>query len=86
MEAWCPASVGVLIPLDFIAAPLSPKSAVLSVVAFLALQPEVEWIETAAAFETSNKHAASITQVTASHPQQPPHHRQRQRVQTSGRS
>ena len=43
------------------------SAAVLSVAAFLSLQPEVEWIESAADFETANKHAASITQVPIAH-------------------
>jgi hypothetical protein len=63
MEAWSPTSVGVLVPLDVASPPLSVQSSLLPTVQWLASQPEVEWIEMAAEFETMNKHAAEIMQV-----------------------
>ena len=62
LEVWDPATVGVSIAESAIQPPSSISSTVLSIVRYLSSQPEVEWIGTAAVFETANKHAASISQ------------------------
>ena len=69
---WDPSTVGVSISEFAIQPQLSVSATVLSVVNFLASQPAVEWIGTAAVFDTANKHASSISQsgvfVPPSHP------------------
>ena len=64
MEVWSPSSVGVALPLASETPPSSLVRSILPTLQWLAAQPEVEWIEAAAAFETMNKHAASTIQVT----------------------
>ena len=54
--------MGVSIAESAVQAPASISTTVLSVVNYLASQPAVEWIGTAAVFETANKHASSISQ------------------------
>ena len=62
LEVWGPSTVGVAIAESAVQPPASIASVVLSVVNFLASQPTVEWISTAAVFDTANKHASSISQ------------------------
>ena len=62
VEGWGPSTIGVSIAESAMQPPPSVSSTVLSVVDFLAAQPAVEWIGTAAVFDTANKHASSISQ------------------------
>ena len=62
MEVWDPSTVGVTISKSAIQPPQSMAATVLSTVNYLSSQPEVEWIGTAAVFDTTNKHASSISQ------------------------
>ena len=62
LEIWDPSTIGVSIAESAVQPPSSISTTVLSVVNFLASQPAVEWIGTAAVFHTTNKHASSISQ------------------------
>lgn len=72
LEVWDASTIGASIGESAIQLPSSIITTVLSIVHFLSSQPEVEWIGTAAIFDTANKHASSISQsgvfVPPSHP------------------